>query len=197
MFHYWLLQVDLNQTCFKFSWFVQQMEIKHSTHLISSRYYPWYCAWQWDRVSSSFPPGTPVQAWHLHWACWLNWCIAVPVMSLLFPLGNVHLSSEGGGWVENGGSTKKIVEVWGGGGVYENYFTPIGGSTKKKNVTISKVVDHFHVTTSIIWGVYENSGSHEGVYVNFALEKGGLWKISEFIAISTHPPPANIKWIFP
>ncbi len=41
------------------------------------------------------------------------------------------------------------------------------------------------------------SGSHEGVYVNFTLEKGGLQKISEFIAISTHPDPANIKWTFP
>ncbi len=37
------------------------------------------------------------------------------------------------------------------------------------------------------------SGLHEEVCVNFALEKGGLRKISEFIAISTHPPPANIK----
>ncbi len=41
------------------------------------------------------------------------------------------------------------------------------------------------------------SGSHEGVYVNFAIKKGGLRKISEFIAISTPPPPANIKWTFP
>ena len=41
------------------------------------------------------------------------------------------------------------------------------------------------------------SGSLEGIYVNFALEKGGLRKISEINAISTHPPPANIKWTFP
>ena len=85
---------------------------------------------------------------------------------------------------------RKIDEVrW---GVYENYLTPIGGSTKK-NVTTSKVVDHFHVKTSIIWGSMKISGSHEGVYVNFALEKGGRRKISDFNAISTHPPPANIK----
>ncbi len=41
------------------------------------------------------------------------------------------------------------------------------------------------------------SGSHEGVYVNFVLEKGGRWKMSEFIALSTHPPPADVKWTFP
>ncbi len=41
------------------------------------------------------------------------------------------------------------------------------------------------------------SGSHKEVYVNFAHEKGVYEKISEFIAISTHPPPANIKWAFP
>ncbi len=43
------------------------------------------------------------------------------------------------------------------------------------------------------WSMKIISGSHEGVYVNFALEKGGRRKMSEFIAISTHPPPANIK----
>ena len=37
------------------------------------------------------------------------------------------------------------------------------------------------------------SGSHQGVYVNYALEKGGLRKISEFIAIPTLPSPVNIK----
>ncbi len=36
-------------------------------------------------------------------------------------------------------------------------------------------------------------GSHEGLYVNFVLEKGSRRKISEFITISTHPPPADIK----
>ncbi len=38
------------------------------------------------------------------------------------------------------------------------------------------------------------SGSKEGVYVNFALEQGGLGTFSEFIEISTHPPPDNIKF---
>ena len=51
------------------------------------------------------------------------------------------------------GGLRKIDEVR--GGVYEKYLTPTGGSMKKK-VTSSKVVDHFHVKTSIIWGVYEN-----------------------------------------
>ena len=37
------------------------------------------------------------------------------------------------------------------------------------------------------------SGPREGVYVNFALDKGGVRKISEFIAISTHPLPVNVK----
>ena len=58
----------------------------------------------------------------------------------------------------------------------------------------SKVVDHFDVKTSINWGGSTKiSGSHEGVYVNFALEKAGLPKISEFITISTQPPATNVK----
>ncbi len=46
-------------------------------------------------------------------------------------------------------------------GVHENYLIPIGGSTKK-NVTTSKVVAHFYVKTSIIWGVYVKVGSTYG-----------------------------------
>ncbi len=58
-------------------------------------------------------------------------------------------------------------------------------------MTTSKVVDHSHVKTPIIWGVYEKVWITwgGGVYVNFALKKGGLRKISEFITISTHPLP--------
>ncbi len=44
-------------------------------------------------------------------------------------LGNVHLLSEGGG--SKMGGLRKIDEVR--AGVYENYLTPIGGSTKKKS----------------------------------------------------------------
>ena len=78
-----------------------------------------------------------------------------------------------GEWVEIGGSTKNW---WGPREGLWKLFDSNRGLYEKK-VTTSKVVDHFYVKMSIIWGVYQ--------------------KISEFIVISTHPPPANIKWTFP
>ena len=81
-------------------------------------------------------------------------------------LGNVHLLSEMGG-------LRKIDEVW--GGVCENYLTPIGG-LRKINVTTSKVVNHFLVKTSILWGVYENFWITWGGLCKFRAREGGSTK---------------------
>ena len=74
----------------------------------------------------------------------------VLIMSSAFswPLGNVHLLSEGRGWVEIRGSTK-------------------------------------------------NFGGMEGCTKKYMANRGGLGKSLGFSKISTHPPPAYIKWTFP
>ncbi len=78
----------------------------------------------------------------------------------------------GGGWVENGGSTKNW---WGPrGGLWKLFDSNRG--VYEKNVTTSKVLDHFHVKTSIICGVYENFWITWGGLCKFRTREGGSRK---------------------